>query len=229
MALSYIGAGVAVCCAISACRPGPLVPEALAPAPRDSAVVWARATAPRHAAGIRFKWRYEDRKLNGAGRATARVAPPDSVRLDYAATLGLSSGAGVVVGDSVMWADPDQDFRSFIRGVSIFWATLGVARPPAADAAVFGGRIGAPDRPRQVWRYATGADTLTYVTGDRALDVEWRSGSKVVARSHAELDGTGWPARAQVEFPDAGARFELTVVGVDTTIVVPPVLWRTRR
>lgn len=229
MALSYIGAGVAAACALAACRPGALVPSALAPASPDSAVQWARTTDPRHGAGIRFKWRYEDRKLNAAGRATARVATPDSVRLDYAATLGLSSGAGVVVGDSVIWADPDQDFRAFIRGAPIFWAALGVARPPVPGATVFHGVVGSGDHPRAAWRYATGGDTITYVAGERSLDVEWRNGSKVVAKCHAEADGQGWPARAQVEFPDAGARFELTVVGVDTTVVVPPAFWRTRR
>ena len=195
----------------------------------DSATRWALTTAPRHAAGIRFKWRYEDRKLNGAGRATARVAPPDSVRLDYAATLGLSSGAGVVVGDSVLWADPNQDVRSFIRGAPVFWALLGTARPPAAGVAVSGGMVGSREQPHQAWRYATGADTLTYVTGGQALDVEWRNGSTVVARSHTELDEHGWPARAQVQFPESGARFELTVVSVDTTVVVPAALWRSRR
>jgi hypothetical protein len=213
----------------TACRPSALVPAALAPASADSARVWALTTAPKHAAGIRFKWRYEDRKLNAAGRATARVAPPDSARLDYAATLGLSSGAGVVVGDSVIWADPDQDFRSFIRGVAVFWATLGVARPAPAGAMVTAGTVGSADHPRQAWRYANGADTLTYVAGNQVLDVEWRSGSNVVAQSHTELDQRGWPAHAQVEFPEAGARFEVTVVAIDTTVVVPPALWRSRR
>lgn len=213
----------------TACKPGALVPEALAPASSDSARAWALTTAPKHAAGIRFKWRYEDRKVNGAGRATTRVAPPDSARLDYAATLGLSSGAGVVVGDSVIWADPAQDFRSFIRGVAVFWAMMGVGRPAPAGAVVTAGTVGSGDHPRQAWRYATGADTLTYVAGAQTLDVEWRTGATLVATSHTELDGRGWPVRAQVEFPKAGARFELTVVGIDTTVVVPPALWRSRR
>jgi hypothetical protein len=219
-------------CAIAACRPGALVPDALAPASRDSAVAWARTTFPRHGAAIRFKWRYEDRKLNAAGRGTARVAPPDSVRLDYAASLGLSSGAGVVVGDSVIWADPDQDFRSFIRGVPMFWAAIGVGRPPGPETAVFG-EPGVGEKGRRIWRLVSGADTLDYrsVGAPRleTLDAEWRNGGTTVARSHTEYDRQGWPARAQVEFPDAGARFELTVVGVDTTVVVPPALWRARR
>jgi len=217
------------------CRPGALVPEALAPASPDSARVWAAGTDPRHVAAIRIHWRYEDRKVSGAGRLTAHVAPPDSVRLDYAASLGMAAGAGVVVGDSVLWADPARDVRSMVRGVPVFWATLGVVRPPGADARVSGGRLaGVPAR--WAWRFVTGGDTLTYLAragaragGLLALDVEWRRGGAVMARSHTEYDADGWPARARMEFPDAAARFEFTVVGIDTTAVLAPALWRARR
>ena len=198
-------------------------------------MAWTVRTEPRHAAAIRFRWRYEDRKVSGAGRATAHVAPPDSIRLDYAASLGLSAGAGVVVGDSIIWADPDRDFRSMVRGVPLFWATLGVVRPPAADANVFGGRVAGAEPPRWAWRFVTGKDTLTYLAreGGRpgvltSLDVEWRDDHGVVARCHTEYDANGWPARAQMEFPDAAARFQFTVAGVDSTAVVAPALWRAR-
>ena len=218
-----------------ACRPGALVPEPLVPASADSARVWAAATVPRHAAAIRIHWRYEDRKVSGAGRLTAHVAPPDSVRLDYAASLGLDAGAGVVVGDSVLWADPERDVRSMVRGVPVFWATLGVVRPPGPGSQVFGGRL-AGDPARWAWRFVTGDDTLTYLArgGIRpgllaSLDVEWRRGGRVVARSHTEYDANGWPARAQMEFPDAAARFRFTVAGVDTAAVLAPALWRARR
>ncbi len=36
-----------------------------------------------------------------AGRGTARIVPPDSLRFDYAGPLGFGSGAAVVIGDSV--------------------------------------------------------------------------------------------------------------------------------
>jgi len=212
------------------------VPNALAPASRDSVMAWVRGTEPRHTAAIRVRWRYEDRKVNGAGRATARVAPPDSLRLDYAAALGMSAGAGVVIGDSVLWADPDRDFRSMVRGVPMFWSAFGVVRPPAPDAGVFGGRVAGTTPPRWAWRFVSGTDTLTYVARQGArpgilasLDVEWRGERGVVARCHTEYDGNGWPARAQMEFPDAAARFQFTVAGIDSTAVVPAALWRARR
>ncbi|PYO37131.1 MAG: hypothetical protein DMD74_01835, partial [Gemmatimonadetes bacterium] len=86
-------------------RPGPLVPAPLPALDRDTAVAWMRATLPRHPAAIRFRWKYRDDRLSAAGRGQARIAPPDSLRLDYVATLGVKSGAGVVVGDSIQWAD----------------------------------------------------------------------------------------------------------------------------
>lgn len=222
--LSYIGAGLV----ILGCRgPSQLIPVALAPVARDSAVAWAGSTVPRHAAAIRFKWRYEDGKVNGAGRATVRLAPPDSLRLDYASALGLESGAGVIVGDSVMWAEPDKDFRALVRGVALLWASFGTVRPPGPDAATAMLR----DSGRVFWRFATGDDTLAYLatTSPRALETEWRRGGVVLARSRATFDARGWPTGGRSDFPDVGARFEFTVLAVDTTAVVPPALWRARR
>jgi hypothetical protein len=222
--LSYIGAGLTVL----GCRgPAELVPAALAPVARDSAVVWAQRTVPRHAAAIRFKWRYEDGKVNGGGRATVRLAPPDSLRLDFAATLGLASGAGVIVGDSVMWADPDKDFRTLVRGAALLWASFGTVRPPAPDAGVSTLR----DGDRVFWRFATADDTLAYLatTSPSMLEMEWRRAGVVLARSRVTFDGRGWPTGGRSDFPDAGARFEFTVLAVDTTVVVPPALWRARR
>jgi len=37
------------------------------------------------------------------------------------------------------------------------------------------------------------------------------------------------PASARVDFPEAPARFELTVGVVDTAAVIPPNVWRSRR
>jgi len=51
----------------------------------------------------------------------------------------------------------------------------------------------------------------------------------VVARSRTALDAQARPTGARVDFPEASARFELTVVGVDTAAVIPPALWRSRR
>lgn len=215
---------------LAACpgRPAPLVPAALAPASRDSAVAWTRATLPAGRTLIRFRWRYEDGRVRYAGRGSARIAPPDSLRLDYAGPFGLGSGAGVVIGDSVAWADPAKTFRSLVPAIPMLWASLGMARPPGEGAAVFG----LADTRRAIWRFAAEGDTLDYVATlgpERILEAEWRRDGAVVARSRTRLDPPGRPVGARIDFPEASARFELTVVGVDTAAVIAPALWRSRR
>jgi hypothetical protein len=216
---------------------------AVAPADRDSATLWTRTTLPRAPTQIRFRWRYQDEQVKYAGRGTARIAPPDSLRFDYAGPLGLGSGAAVVIGDSVLWADPAKNFRSLVPAIPMLWAAFAMVRPPATDATVFGAELrdSVAQRRRVVWRFAQAEDTLDYVVTDSAgrwssLEAEWRQRGKVVARSRSLLDRAAnglRPVSARVEFPEAsgksGGRFELTVVAVDTTQVFPPALWRSRR
>ena len=224
-ALSYIAA----CALLASCvhRLAPLVAVALAPGDRGQALAWTQRTLPGRDTAIRFRFQYEDRRHRWGGRGTARVAPPDSLRFDYAGPLGLGSGAAVLVGDSAVWADPEENFRSLVPGVRMLWAALGVVRPPADSASVLA--LTVPQR--QIWRFAEGLDTLDYVLTDgapRTLEAEWRREGKMQARSRTELDGRAQPTRARVDFPEAQARFDLTVVGVDTAAVFAPSLWRSR-
>jgi hypothetical protein len=200
----------------------------LAPGERADALAWTERTVPAHATAIRFKFQFQDERRHWAGRGTARVAPPDSLRFDYVGPLGLGAGAAVVVGDSTVWADPAENFRSLVPGIPMLWAALGIIRPPAADARVERG--GVP--PSTIWRFARAGDTLDYVATDgvpRILEAEWRREGKVLARSSTEYDARALPAKARVDFPEAPARFELTVVAVDTAATFAPALWRSRR
>jgi hypothetical protein len=229
--LSYIGAGVWS----AACVPKPrlLVPEPLAPAAWDSARQWTARTSPSHSLAIRFRWKYRDERLSAAGRGQVRIAPPDSLRLDYVAQLGVKSGAGVVVGDSVRWADPEKDFRSLVPAIPMLWAALGIVRPPAVGAAVSGRADRGVDYQVTTWRFVQEADTLDYVESlgrTRGLEAQWRRAGKVVATSSAKFDGRALPASARIDFFSEGpARFELTMVAVDTAAVIAPALWRSRR
>jgi hypothetical protein len=206
----------------------------LAPASRDSAVAWTRASLPTTPTLIRFRWRYQDERVKYAGRGTARIAPPDSLRFDYVGPLGLGSGAAVVIGDSVAWADPEKNFRSLVPAIPMLWAAFGMVRPPAMDAVVLGARVADSTR---LWRFAQPEDTLDYVVTGSAgreslLEAEWRRRGKIVARSRSQFDTTArslHPAGARVDFPEASARFELTVVAIDTAAVIPPAQWRSRR
>ena len=208
---------------------------ALAPASRDTATAWARRTLPRTPTLIRFRWRYQDERVKYAGRGSARIAPPDSMRFDYAGPLNLGSGAAVVIGDSVAWADPEKDFRSLVPAIPMLWAALGMVRPPGADAVVLGTMLvdSLIQRRRIVWRFVQVEDTLDYMVTDSAgrrslVDAEWRRRGKSVARSRSKLDTLQRPASARVDFPEAPARFELTVSVVDTAAILTPALWRSR-
>lgn len=197
-------------------------------------MAWTRATLPAGRTLIRFRWRYEDGRVRYAGRGSARIAPPDSLRFDYAGPFGLGSGAAVVIGDSVAWADPPASFRSLVPAIPMLWASLGVVRPPGDSAVVFGlaDSSGAGGAWRVIWRFAARGDTLDYVATlgpERILEAEWRRDGAVVARSRTRLDPPGRPVGARIGFPEASARFELTVVGVDTAAVIAPALWRSRR
>lgn len=226
---SYIAAGVW----LTACsgRPAPLVPEPLAPVTADSVAGWVGLSGPSRPTMLRFKWRYRDERVSGAGRGTARVAPPDTVRVDWATTFNIKTGAAVLIGDSLVWADPKQDFpESPPPAVQLIWTALGVMRPPAAAMAVYGGR----DSTQTVWRYVDGGgrDTIDFrlqTAGPRTLEAEWRRDRRVMARSRTVLGPEGLPQSVRVDVPERPARFELTIVAVDTTAEFPAALWRSRR
>jgi hypothetical protein len=228
IALSYIGA----CALLLGCPHAvpPLVPMPLAPAAWDSARVWAAATAPARQRLIRFRWKYRDAGKSYAGRAAVRIAPPDSLRIDYAGPFNWGAGAALVVGDSTVWADPEKNFRSLVPAVRMLWAGLGIVRPPAPGAGVFGLALSGPDSAR-IWRFVQGEDTLDYRLargGARVLEAEWRRQGTVVARSRAELDVRAMPASARIDFPEGPARFEFTVGSVDTMVAFDSATWRRR-
>jgi hypothetical protein len=218
---------------LAAChgRPAPLVPEPLGAVPRDSIAAWTRSSGPTRPMALRFRWRYRDDRRSGGGRGTARVAPPDSLRVDWAAVLGLSSGAAVVLGDSLQWADPKENFPASVApAVQLVWIALGVVRPPRATAAVFGTR----DSLRALWRYVEDRDTVDFRQGlvaPRTLEAEWRRAGRVMARGRTLLGpgGGGLPQSVRIDVPERSARFELTFVAVDSMAVFPPALWRSRR
>ena len=222
---------IAACVVLTAChgRPTPLVPEPLAPLPGDSVLAWSRGSGPAHPTALRFRWRYRDDRRSGGGRGTARVAPPDSLRVDWAAVLGLASGAAVVVGDSLYWADPKENYPASVApAVQLVWIALGVVRPPRATAAVSGGR----DSTRALWRYAEDLDTLDFrlsLVAPRTLEAEWRRAGRVMARGRTLLGSAGLPQSVRIDVPERSARFELTFVGVDSAAIFAPALWRSRR
>src|SRR2546429_276192 len=192
---------------------------------RDSAVAWSQATLPTRYTAIRFRWKYQDDQKRWGGRGQARIAPPDSLRFDYVGPLGLGAGAAAVVADSAVWADPEKNFRSLVPAVRMLWAGLGMVRPPAADAAVFGARgaggagaagaAAVADSGATLWRFVQGADTLDYraaVGRSRVLEAEWRRGGEGPGRSPGLFGVHQMPARAPPRFSRGRGPFLLPAV-----------------
>src|SRR5207245_11679407 len=109
------------------------------------------------------------------------------------------------VADSAIWADPEKNFRSLIPAVRMLWAALGIVRPPAPNAMVFGGAGGggggSGDSSVRIWRFAQDGDTLDYREtrgGARVLEAEWRREGRGLARSRTDLGARRMPERARL-------------------------------
>src|SRR5690606_15427352 len=114
-------AAVAAGCAPS--RIVPLVPVDATPVDRAVVAAWAAPTIPAAPALIRFKWLYRDGRQSAGGRGSVRLAVPDSVRVDARGPLGQGRSSGVVVGDSILWAEPEEDnLIDAAPNVALMWA-----------------------------------------------------------------------------------------------------------
>jgi hypothetical protein len=139
---------------------------------------------PRGHQRLVFRWDYVDQAVAAKGEGVARIASPDSVRLDFFLDGGLGGGYAIVVGDSVSTPGGD-DVRRYLPPVSLLWASLGrLAVPSAPDtvAKVDGGTLRADIGRNPTWRVTFAGDKLTRL--ERIVDgrrVEWvgRNGSEV--------------------------------------------------
>lgn len=78
-----------------------------------------------------FRWTYDDPIFGARGEGVARIAPPDSVRLDFFVDGGVGSGGAILIGDSLRTAA--EDGRRYLPPVPLLWAALGVLRVTGAD------------------------------------------------------------------------------------------------
>jgi hypothetical protein len=158
-----------------------------------------RAELPHGYRRIVFTWELRDPEFHLRGEGVARLAPPDSARLDFFLGGGLGGGRAVLIGQSVRTPGGDL-VRRLVPPAPLLWAALGrLALPPARDTAVrvdgvvLRADVGAPP----AWRVTFRGDTLLRldrIAGDRVA--EW------VERP--------WPDR--VRYRHETARRELTLV-----------------
>ena len=122
-----------------------------------------KGTLPDGSRKVVFRWELRDGELNARGDGVARIAAPDSVRLDFFLGGGIGGGSAVLVGDSLQVPGPDAA-RKLVPPRALLWAALGRLDIPAeadtvvrVDAGVLRADIGAPVR----WRATFRGDTLT--------------------------------------------------------------------
>lgn len=82
-----------------------------------------------------FNWDYEDSDLTGRGEGSARIAPPDSARVDLFLGGGMG-GAAALVGDTLRTPGIDL-IKRYLPPPAMLWAGLGrLTVPPLADTVV---------------------------------------------------------------------------------------------
>lgn len=109
----------------SAPRAGPLTGVPVAAAIPD--------TRLRHGyRRIVFSWDYKERVFSAKGDGVARIAPPDSVRIDLFLENGSYSGFVIMIGDSLTRVSQDEARRS-LPPPPLLWAALGVVMVTDAD------------------------------------------------------------------------------------------------
>jgi hypothetical protein len=156
---------------VSACAPK-LTPLTGAPLPAER--LPRTVLAPSHYTLV-FDWELDDRGLTGRGDGAARIAAPDSARLDFYLG-GNFGGAAILIRDSLDAPGGDM-VRRLIPPPTLMWAALGrVALPNLPDTAirvdgtVLRADIGSP----VAWRLTFRGDTLVRaerVSGGRVA--EW--------------------------------------------------------
>ena len=162
---------------------------------------------------IVFQWELKDEDMTARGDGVARIAYPDSVRLDFFLGGSYASGAAVLIGDSLQVPGPDV-IRRLVPPRALLWAALGRLDVPTerdtvvrVDGAFVRADIGSPVH----WRVTFRGDSLSRlerVSGGR-LD-EWveRGSAQHVQYRHV---GTGRTLSLVIQRSDAVTTFDPSI------------------
>ncbi len=220
--LAYLVFGALACGG----SPGPVIPANAAPVNRTQVAAWVSTTLPSEKRLHRFKWLFQDERSSAGGRGSARIAPPDSLRFDVAGPFGSGAASAAVIGDHPLWAEPPDAVAKLVPNYPLLWAMFGVARLPEDGDSLSGivqGDVTA-------WRYAGGADTVTYVrtvgkTG--SLVAEVHHAGQVVGRAETTLDANGAPLTSKLVVPSVPAKLAITFLSTGR-IEFAPDIWTAR-
>jgi hypothetical protein len=149
---------------------------------------------------VLFTWAYKERVFSAKGEGVARIAPPDSVRLDFFLANGESGGYVILIADSL--AVPNgMETRRYLPPVPLLWGAFGRITVAGVDttARVDGDTLRAEIGRDPVWRITFGQDApvrIERIAGGRLEEsVERKDSMHVVYR-----------------YPKSGRSLVLTVV-----------------
>lgn len=171
--------GVLLAFVASACATAPRIEPLPGVAPANTAL--PSLALPEMPQRVTFKWELNDKSndnpIVARGDGAARLAPPDSVRVDLFLGGGFGAAAAILIGDSLRVPRGGGSVAQMIPPPPLLWAAFGrLALPPVADTVVrvSGDTLRASlGRPVQ-WRVTVVGNNLTRVeriAGDRI--VEW--------------------------------------------------------
>jgi hypothetical protein len=198
---------VLVCVAIilgTACAPPRALPLKGMPAP----VRLPSGALPPGDQVVRFRWQYRDPSFSAKGDGAARVAPPDSARLDFVVGGALGGSGYALLFDDTLVAPGGGAARRYLPATPLVWATLGrLAVPPAPDTVVRvdGDTVRADIGPGvesngTTWRVA--------YTGGQLVSLERLSGGRVRETVTRDL------GHGRIRYENPGGRRSLTLTQV---------------
>jgi len=170
---------------------------------------------PPRSQRIVFNWQLRESELEVHGEGAARIAAPDSARIDLFVSGGLGSGAAWVIGDQMRLDAPDA-LRRVLPPPAFLWAALGrFAIPAGRDTLVVrtDSSLTADIGPQPRWRVAIEGRRimrLERAEGDRVIDRLERKGDASLVYYHA-------PTRRQLT---------LTITRVDSVAPFDASIWR---
>jgi len=199
---------------VTGCTPK-LKPLSGAPVPAER--LPRASIAPGHRKVV-FNWELRDQDVDTRGEGAARIAAPDSVRLDFFLGGGIGGGAAVLIQDSLQ-VSGGESARRLVPPPTLLWAALGrVALPNLPDTVIrieegtLRADIGRP----VAWRLS--------FRGDSLVRVERVAGGRV-----AEWIDRSNPSH--VRYRDEGARrsLQLTITRTDEVPEFDASIWRIDR
>lgn len=134
-----------------------------------------------------FRWEYGDPIFSAKGEGVARIAAPDSVRLDFFADGGVGGGFALLIGDRLS-TPANADAIRYLPPVPLLWAALGRLDVSGQDttARVEGDTLRADIGASPVWRVAfsgEGLASLQRIDGGRLRESVVRDSSRISYRN----------------------------------------------